>query len=103
MKSTISIIFVFLAIFFCTKDIVIFSASAEDTSCYLLDISKEGSKEKSEKSDIDEDDLEEWQQSFSQRLQAIEISMDTHFYVYKEQRHFKPFLEICSPPPEQLS
>ena len=71
MKRSFLIILLFLACFFCLKDILLFTSSVRDSVCYSIDIEEESSEE-SEKGDIDEkDDLEKWHPNSSHKLSEI--------------------------------
>jgi len=101
VKKVISITFIFLAIFFCSKDIILLSVSSTEATSFIADLNEEESSEKSEKGEIKEkDSIEEWQQYFFERLCALETTIETSFFLYKEKRSFAPYFEICSPPPE---
>lgn len=99
MKKLISIVFILIATIFCFKDIVVLVSS--DSGNYVMDISEEESSDETEKGDIDEkNDIEGWQVNSAAQLQVANLIINTSFQTHKEKRNFKPYFEICSPPPE---
>jgi len=100
MKRSFLIILLFLACFFCLKDILLFTSSVRDSVCYSIDIEEESSEE-SEKGDIDEkDDLEKWHPNSSHKLSEINSLTKIKIQNQKEKRYSTPYSEIYSPPPE---
>ena len=103
MKGSIHIIFIFLAVFFCSKDLIILSGTFSDSSSYVVDLNEEESQEQDEKSDIDEkDDIEKWHQGAMERILAAESVVETIFHNHQEKSHFIPYFEVFSPPPELI-
>ena len=100
MKRSFLIILLFLACFFCLKDILLFTSSVSDCICFSIDIEEESSEE-SEKSDLDEkDDLEKWHPNSSHYLSEINSLTKIKVHNHKEKRYSTPYSEIYSPPPE---
>ena len=101
MKKVASIAFIIIATIFCFKDIIVIIAS--DPNCIVMDINEEDDENKTEKDNIDEkSDIKDGQLNNSEQLQVANLIINTSFHTYKEKRHFKPYFEICSPPPEQI-
>jgi hypothetical protein len=94
------IIILFLASFFCLKDILLFTSTVRDSVCYSIDIEEESSEE-NEKGDIDEkDDLEKWHPNSSHKLSEINSLTKIKIQNHTEKRYSTPNSEIYSPPPE---
>ncbi len=101
MKRIISIVFIFLAVFFCSKDLIILSGAFSDSSDYVIDLNEEESQEQDEKSAVNEkDDIEKWHQGIMERILAAESVVETIFHNHQEKCHFTPYFEVFSPPPE---
>lgn len=101
MKRSFLIILLFLACFFCLKDILLFTSSVSDSICYSIDIEEEESSEESEKGDADEkDDLEKWHPNSSHYLSEINSRTKIKVQNHKEKKYSTPYSEIYSPPPE---
>ncbi len=100
MKTLFLIILLFLASFFCLKDIILFTTSVSDSICYSPDIEEESSEE-SEKGDADEkDDLEKWHPNSFHKLYENNSMTTIKVQNHKEKSYSTPNSEIYSPPPE---
>jgi hypothetical protein len=102
LKRPVAIIFIFLALFFCFKDIVIFAASLSDAASYVVDFTEEESPDQEDDTDEKDDVKEEWQENLHERLHVVKTSIETTFKNHQINGHYTPYFEICSPPPESV-
>src|SRR3954468_22678154 len=102
MKKIASILFIIIASIFCFKDIFVLVAS--DSFSFVMDINEEDDEsDKTEKGDLDEKgDVKEFQINNLENLMVVDIVITSSFRHYKEKKHYTPFFEICSPPPELI-
>ena len=101
MKKIMAAVFILLAVFFSTKGIIIYSISSTDYSCSVMDLNEEESSDKNEKGDTNEkDDIEVWQHFLSERLDFVRCEVEFIFQQPLEKKHFRPYFEVFSPPPE---
>ncbi len=101
MKKIASILFILIATVFCFKDIIAIVAS--DSSGFVMDINEDDDEsDKTEKGDTDEksDFEKDWQLNQSEQLSVINGTLRTTWQNHKVKKHFTPYFEICSPPPE---
>ena len=103
IKKIISGVFLLLAIFFCTKDIMMFMVSAGESQICVMDLKEENSSDSSEKDDIDEkDDINIFHQDYTAALMSLQSHFEIIFHKHPEKNHALPYFEVFSPPPESV-
>jgi hypothetical protein len=102
VKHVVTSIFLLLAVFFGTKDLMCFSGQLTDTGIYFYDIDEEESS--GDTDDIyEKKDTDKCKPDFLVALSAFSHLLETEFDIHKVRQHYTPYFEISSPPPESLS
>jgi len=103
MKKIITIVYIFLAIFFCSKELIFFVTSSKYSSPYTMeDLDEKESKEESGKEDLDEKEGDFKEGRTDSALAIILLhQLDKNYYQNcMEKKHKAPYFEVVSPPPD---
>jgi uncharacterized protein YxeA len=102
VKKIITIVYIFLAIFFCSKDLICFISSAKYSSYAMEDLDQKESKEETGKESLDEKE-DAFKDGRTDSALAIILlhQLDKNYYQNcTEKKHKAPYFEVVSPPPD---